>query len=48
LIDVIVDAGESAKTLDRPGMERVLAMVRAGSIDMVIVAKLDRLTRSVT
>jgi len=29
LIDVVVDAGESAKTLDRPGMERVLAMVRA-------------------
>ncbi len=47
LVDVIVDAGESAKSLDRPGMERVLAMVRAGSIDMVIVAKLDRLTRSV-
>jgi site-specific DNA recombinase len=47
LIDVVVDAGESAKSLDRPGMERVLAMVRAGAIDMVIVAKLDRLTRSV-
>lgn len=47
LIDVVVDAGESAKTLDRLGMERVLAMVKAGTIDMVIVAKLDRLTRSV-
>ena len=47
LIDVVVDAGESAKNLARPGMEQVLAMVRAGTIDMVIVAKLDRLTRSV-
>jgi site-specific DNA recombinase len=47
LVDVLVDAGESAKSLDRSGMERVLAMVRAGTVDMVIVAKLDRLTRSV-
>jgi site-specific DNA recombinase len=47
LVDVVVDAAESAKSLDRPGMEQVLAKVRAGTIDMVIVAKLDRLTRSV-
>jgi len=47
LIDIVIDAGESAKHLDRPGMERVLAMVRAGAVDTVIVAKLDRLTRSV-
>lgn len=47
LVDIVVDAGESAKDLDRRGMERVLAMVRAGAVDTVIVAKLDRLTRSV-
>jgi site-specific DNA recombinase len=47
LIDVVVDAGESAKHLDRPGMGRVLQMVRAGTVDTVIVVKLDRLTRSV-
>ena len=47
LAEVVVDAGESAKSLDRPGLERVLGMVRAGTIEMVIVAKLDRLTRSV-
>jgi site-specific DNA recombinase len=47
LIDVVIDAGESAKHLDRPGMERVLQMVRTKSVDLVIVAKLDRLTRSV-
>jgi DNA invertase Pin-like site-specific DNA recombinase len=47
LLDVIVDAGESAKDLDRPGMARVLELVRSRAIEMVIIAKLDRLTRSV-
>lgn len=47
LVDVIVDAGESAADLDRPGMARVLELVRTRAVDMVIVAKLDRLTRSV-
>ncbi len=47
LTDLIVDAGESAKTLDRPGMERLLALVEARKVDTVIVVKLDRLTRSV-
>jgi DNA invertase Pin-like site-specific DNA recombinase len=47
LADVIVDAGESAKNLDRPGMVQLLELVRAGAVDLVIIAKLDRLTRSV-
>lgn len=47
LLDVIVDAGESAKSLKRPGIERLLELVNARAIDAVIVAKLDRLTRSV-
>jgi site-specific DNA recombinase len=46
LAEVIVDA-ESAKDLDRPGMERLLGLVDAGAVDTVIIAKLDRLTRSV-
>lgn len=46
LVEMIVDA-ESAKTLDRPGMDRLLALVDARAIQCVIVAKLDRLTRSV-
>jgi site-specific DNA recombinase len=45
--EVIVDGGESAKSLNRPGMTRLLAMVEAGDVRVVIVAKLDRLTRSV-
>ena len=47
LVEVIVDAGESAKSLHRPGLERLVELVRSGSIQAVIVAKLDRLTRSV-
>jgi len=47
LVDVIVDAGESAKSLNRPGMARLLGLVDAGAVDTVIIAKLDRLTRSV-
>ncbi|MCC6363152.1 MAG: recombinase family protein [Bryobacterales bacterium] len=47
LLDIVVDAGESAKDLKRPGMERVLAMVATGQVATVIIAKLDRLTRSV-
>jgi site-specific DNA recombinase len=47
LDELVVDAGESAKSLERPGMERLLAMVDTKAVDMVIIAKLDRLTRSV-
>jgi site-specific DNA recombinase len=47
LVDVVVDAGVSAKTLDRPGLSRVLSMVKRGEVDAVVVVKLDRLTRSV-
>ena len=47
LAEAIVDAGESAKSLKRPGMERLLSLVDAGAVDVVIIAKLDRLTRSV-
>jgi DNA invertase Pin-like site-specific DNA recombinase len=46
LTEVIIDA-ESAKSLNRPGMARLLEMVDAGAVDTVIIAKLDRLTRSV-
>lgn len=47
LIDIIVDGGESAKSLQRPGMERLLTLVDGKKVQAVIVAKLDRLTRSV-
>ena len=41
------DAGKSAKTLERPGLSRILEAVEAGTIGAVVVLKLDRLTRSV-
>ena len=47
LSEIIVESGESAKSLNRPGMTKLLAMVDAGQVKAVIVAKLDRLTRSV-
>ena len=46
LADVIIDAGESAKNLERPGIQALLAQVEAGAVDGVVIAKLDRLTRS--
>jgi DNA invertase Pin-like site-specific DNA recombinase len=47
LFDVIVDGGESAKSLNRPGLQRLLDLINGGKVESVIVAKLDRLTRSV-
>lgn len=45
--DVVIDSGASAKTLRRPGMQRILDELRSGEIGTVVVLKLDRLTRSV-
>jgi DNA invertase Pin-like site-specific DNA recombinase len=45
LVDVIKDEGVSGKTMDRPGMNRINAMIETGEIDAVIVYKLDRLSR---
>jgi site-specific DNA recombinase len=47
LVDVIRDEGVSAKSLKRPGVQRLLTLVNAGDVDVVIIYKLDRLTRSV-
>ena len=47
LVEVIADEGASAKTLDRPGLQRACAMLAAGEAEALVVAKLDRLTRSV-
>src|SRR5438445_1670563 len=47
IVELIVDGGESSKDLKRPGMERLLALVDERKVQTVIIAKLDRLTRSV-
>ncbi len=47
LSEVIVDEGHSAKSLDRPGMAKLLGLIRRRALRVVIIAKLDRITRSV-
>lgn len=47
IVDWYIDEGESAKDLNRPGMQRMLRDAESGLIDVVLVYKLDRLTRSV-
>jgi site-specific DNA recombinase len=46
-VHVFVDAGESGKSLDRPGIQSALAMLDRKEAHGLIVAKLDRLSRSV-
>ena len=46
LVDVTVEQA-SAKDLACPGLQRALAMLDAGDVQGMLVAKLDRLTRSV-
>lgn len=48
LVGIEVDAGLSASTLNRPGLQSALAMLDNGNADALVVVKLDRLTRSVT
>src|SRR6201984_3563622 len=40
------DGGYSGGTLERPALQRLIADIRAGRIDIVVVYKVDRLTRS--
>jgi DNA invertase Pin-like site-specific DNA recombinase len=47
LVGIVEDAGASAKTLDREGLREVLQQMEAGQATALVVAKLDRLTRSV-
>jgi DNA invertase Pin-like site-specific DNA recombinase len=47
LVDIVSDAGYSAKTLKRPGMTEVVEQIKNKTVDAVIILKLDRLTRSV-
>ncbi|MFJ3392306.1 recombinase family protein [Leifsonia aquatica] len=40
------DEGKSAKSLDRPALQTALAALRRGEAEAIVVAKLDRLSRS--
>jgi DNA invertase Pin-like site-specific DNA recombinase len=46
LVDVIEDGGYSAKDLKRPGVRIALEALRTGEAEALVVAKLDRLSRS--
>jgi DNA invertase Pin-like site-specific DNA recombinase len=40
------DGGISGATLDRPGLQRLLADIEAHRVDVVVVYKIDRLSRA--
>ena len=40
------DGGFSGGSMDRPALQRLLADIAAGKVDIVVVYKIDRLTRS--
>lgn len=46
VVHVVEDGGWSAKDMRRPGIAHALAMLRDGEADTLVVAKLDRLSRS--
>jgi site-specific DNA recombinase len=46
LVGIEHDEGASAKNMKRPGVQRVVQMIDRRQVDGVVVAKLDRLTRS--
>ncbi len=45
LIDTIVDAGISGKSIDRPGLSKILSLVQKKKINHLVTLKLDRLSR---
>jgi DNA invertase Pin-like site-specific DNA recombinase len=40
------DGGFSGATMERPALQQLLADITAGRVDIVVVYKIDRLTRS--
>lgn len=47
VVEAYIEEGESAKDLNRPQLQRLLSDAESGLFDVVLVYKLDRLTRSV-
>lgn len=47
IVQEYIEEGWSAKDLNRPQMQRLLKDIKKGNIDIVLVYRLDRLTRSV-
>ena len=47
IVETIIDA-ESAKSLNRAGLQRALALLRADKADGLLIVRLERLTRSIS
>lgn len=47
LAEVLVDEGYSGSSLERPGMQELILQCQKRQVDVVVIYKLDRLTRSV-
>ncbi len=47
LIDEFIDAGESARSSDRPSLKAMLRRVAEGDVGAVVVHKIDRLARNI-
>jgi site-specific DNA recombinase len=46
LADMYDDGGLSGGTMERPALQRLLADIKAGTVQIIVVYKVDRLTRS--
>src|SRR2546422_3862533 len=46
ILDHYDDGAFSGASLDRPALQKLLADLRSGKIDIIVVYKVDRLTRS--
>jgi site-specific DNA recombinase len=47
LVEILEDAGESSKSLERPALLKILSRMKAGEAAGIVVSKIDRLTRHV-
>jgi DNA invertase Pin-like site-specific DNA recombinase len=47
LVEIVCDAGKSAKTTNRDGLQKCLAAIASGEASAIVVYKLDRLSRKV-
>jgi DNA invertase Pin-like site-specific DNA recombinase len=48
VLDRYDDGGYSGGTLERPALQKLLAAIAAGTIDLIVVYKVDRLTRALS
>ena len=48
LADMYDDGGLSGGTMERPALQRLLEDIKAGKVQIIVVYKVDRLTRSLS